>query len=145
MQSITPITVRYGETDMMGVVHHANYVLYFEDARTKFLEDMGYPYARVEEEGLMSPVVSVELHYGKSLRYGQNPVVLTKIADIRPMKVTFSYQVFDSLESLEAGSKPCCTGTSVHCLVDAASFKPVSMKKAAPELYRKYVEACQEG
>lgn len=145
MQSITPITVRYGETDMMGVVHHANYVLYFEDARTKFLEDMGYPYARVEEEGLMSPVVSVELHYGKPLKYGQKPVVLTEVADIRPMKVTFSYQVFDSLESLESGSKPCCTGTSVHCLVDAASFKPVNMKKAAPELYRKYVDACQEG
>ena len=47
----TPIKVRYGETDMMGVVYHANYLLYFEDARTAFLEAIGYPYARIEEAG----------------------------------------------------------------------------------------------
>ena len=47
MRVYTPITIRYGETDMMGVVYHANYLLYFEDARTAFLEAIGYPYARI--------------------------------------------------------------------------------------------------
>ena len=46
----TPITVRYGETDMMGVVYHANYLLYFEDARIDFLDAVGYPYDEYIEQ-----------------------------------------------------------------------------------------------
>ena len=56
MPCIMPFAIRYGETDMMGVVHHANYVLYFEDARTRLLEELGYPYEQLEREGFMSPV-----------------------------------------------------------------------------------------
>lgn len=143
MRSVMPLTIRYAETDMMGVVHHANYIVYFEDARTRFLDDLGYPYARIEEQGYMSPVVSVEAHYGKPLRYGQRPVVRTKVSALTQMKVTFSYEVFESAEAMEAGEKPNCTGVSVHCLVGAASFKPVSMKKATPELFALYEEALE--
>ena len=141
---IMPFTIRYGETDMMGVVHHANYVLYFEDARTRLIEELGYPYEQIEREGFMAPIVSVELHYGKPLRYGDKPVVRTRVAAVSPMKVTFSYEIFESREALEAGEKPNCSGQSVHCIVEAASFKPVSMKKATPELYRLYREALAE-
>ena len=144
MPCIMPFAIRYGETDMMGVVHHANYVLYFEDARTRLLEELGYPYEQLEREGFMSPVVSVELHYGKPLRYGDKPVVRTRVAAVSLMKVTFSYEIFESREALEAGEKPNCSGQSVHCIVEAASFKPVSMKKATPELYRLYREALAE-
>lgn len=143
MTCIMPFSIRYGETDMMGVVHHANYVLYFEDARTKLLEELGYPYERVEREGLMSPVVSIEVRYGTPLRYGDKPVVRTRVAALSQMKVAFSYEIFSSRAALEAGERPSCTGQSVHCLVEAASFKPVSMKKAAPELYRLYQEALE--
>ena len=53
----TPIKVRYGETDMMGVVYHANYLLYFEDARIDFLNAVGYPYDEyIEQAGYMSPI-----------------------------------------------------------------------------------------
>lgn len=138
---IMPFAIRYGETDMMGIVHHANYVLYFEDARTRLLEELGYPYERIEREGFQSPVVSVELHYGKPLRYGDKPVVRTKVDALSQMKVTFSYEVFESREAMESGAKPNCSGKSVHCIVEAASFKPVSMKKATPDLYLLYREA----
>ena len=145
MRSTMPFTIRYAETDMMGVVHHANYVLYFEDARTKLLDDLGYPYARIEEEGYMSPVVSVELHYGKPLRYAQKPIVRTRVACVTPMKVTFGYEIFESVEAMEAGEKPNCSGQSVHCIVEVASFKPVSMKKATPELFELYKSTVEEG
>ena len=56
MKVCTAIPVRYAETDKMAVVYHANYLLYFEDARTRFLEELGYPYARIEQAGYMSPV-----------------------------------------------------------------------------------------
>lgn len=52
MKVCTAIPVRYAETDKMAVVYHANYLLYFEDARTRFLEELGYPYARIEQAGL---------------------------------------------------------------------------------------------
>ena len=48
MRLNVPISVRYGETDMMGVVYHANYILYFEDAREKYLAELGFPYADLE-------------------------------------------------------------------------------------------------
>lgn len=144
MESLTPITVRYGETDMMGVVHHANYVLYFEDARTKLLSGLGFPYHEIEEAGFMSPVVSVQLNYAKPLRFGDSPVVRTRVANVTPMKVTFAYEVFESMQAMNAGERPNCSGTSVHCLVDAATFKPVSMKKATPDLYECYQAAMRE-
>lgn len=139
MRVCTPITIRYGETDMMGVVYHANYLLYFEDARTAFLEAIGYPYARIEQEGLMSPVVHMECDYGEPLRYGDAPIVRTRIASSRPTKTVYAYEVFRSAADLEAG-RPCCTGRSTHCLVDKATFKPVSLKRAVPELYARYAE-----
>ena len=139
-----PFAIRYGETDMMGIVHHANYVLYFEDARTRLLEELGYPYERIEREGFQSPVVSVELHYGKPLHYGDKPVVRTKVAALTQMKVVFSYEIFESQEAMESGAKPSCRGKSVHCIVEAATFKPVSMKKATPELYLLYQEALRD-
>ena len=52
-------TVNYYETDKMGVVHHSNYIRYFEEARTYFMEQVGYPYERLEREGIMSPVIGI--------------------------------------------------------------------------------------
>ena len=57
MKNVTPLTIRYAETDMMGVVYHANYLLYMEDARTAFLEALGIPYHTMEDAGIMSPVL----------------------------------------------------------------------------------------
>lgn len=60
----TPIKVRYGETDMMGVVYHANYLLYFEDARIDFLNTVGASYAAIEDAGYMSPIHDIDVIYG---------------------------------------------------------------------------------
>lgn len=60
----TPIKVRYGETDMMGVVYHANYLLYFEDARIDFLDALDFSYSeQIEDAGFMSPIHAVEIQY----------------------------------------------------------------------------------
>ena len=105
---------------MMGVVYHANYLLYFEDARTAFLEALGYPYAR----------------------YGEGAVVRTRVVLSRPTKTVYAYEVFKEGQDMDA-DKPCCTGRSTHCLVDAATFKPVSLKRRVPELYERYAEALE--
>ncbi len=84
MRVCTPITIRYAETDMMGIVYHANYLLYFEDARTAFLEAIGFPYRVIEEAGYLSPVVSFSVEYGEPLRYGETAVVRTRVVSSRP-------------------------------------------------------------
>lgn len=137
MRVCTPIAIRYGETDMMGVVYHANYLLYFEDARTAFLEAIGHPYRLIEEAGFMSPVVNFEVNYGEPLRYGDTAIVRTRITVSRPTKTVYAYEVFREGQNLDT-DKPCCTGQSTHCLVDATTFKPVSIKRVMPELYEKY-------
>ena len=69
-EHMTEIEVRYAETDKMGVVYHANYLVWLEIARTKFLENLGFPYVEFEKLGYISPVVSCNLHYGLSCTYG---------------------------------------------------------------------------
>lgn len=142
MKVCTAIPVRYAETDKMAVVYHANYLLYFEDARTRFLEELGYPYARIEQAGYMSPVVSFEVRYGESLRYGDVAIVRTWVSESRGTKTTYSYEVFKQGDDVEV-AKPCVTGTSTHCLVDANTFKPVSIKRTLPELFDLYEQVCE--
>ena len=142
MKVCTAIPVRYAETDKMAVVYHANYLLYFEDARTRFLEELGYPYARIEQAGYMSPVVSFEVRYGEPLRYGDVAIVRTGVSESRGTKTTYSYEVFKQGDDVEV-AKPCVTGTSTHCLVDSNTFKPVSIKRTLPELFDLYEQVCE--
>lgn len=142
MKVCMAIPVRYAETDKMAVVYHANYLLYFEDARTRFLEELGYPYARIEQAGYMSPVVSFEVRYGEPLRYGDVAIVRTWVSESSGTKTTYSYEVFKQGDDVEV-AKPCVTGTSTHCLVDSNTFKPVSIKRTLPELFDLYEQVCE--
>ena len=142
MRVCTPITIRYAETDMMGIVYHANYLLYFEDARTDFLETIGYPYARLEEAGYLSPVVNVNVSYGAPLTYGDTAIVKTRVIESRPTKTVYAYEVYKQGQEIGI-DKPCCTATSTHCVVDAKTFRPKSIKKVAPELYERYREVME--
>ena len=142
MISTIDIRVRYAETDQMGVVHHANYLLYFEDARTKFCEDMGFPYAELEASGYLSPVVKVECNYASSLVYNDVATVVTRVVEVRPVTLVYAYEIYRAGQEIGV-DKPCATGRSIHCLVDAQTFKPVSMKQVAPELYARYLEVCE--
>lgn len=143
MRDVMPFTIRYAETDKMGVVHHANYLLYLEDAREHFLDVQGFPYTKIEEEGLLSPVLSIKVDYAKPLRYGQHPIIRTRISELKSMHVTFSYEIFESVEAMEKGARPNSTASSVHCIVDAGSFKAVNMKKTAPDLYAMYASVLE--
>lgn len=138
----TPIKVRYGETDMMGVVYHANYLLYFEDARCDFLEKVGFPYARIEEAGYMCPIYHVDIQYGEPLRYGEDAFVLTRVVKNAPTKTTYRQEVYRA--GMTPGvDKPLVTGRITACTVERATFKPVSIKRAFPELYALYEQVVE--
>ncbi|MEL6429031.1 MAG: thioesterase family protein [Planctomycetota bacterium] len=87
------LEVRYGETDQMGVVHHANYLLYLEEARTAYMRALGLPYGDVERSGVGLPVRSVELRYRRPAFYEDRLRVDVWIERSRAASVTFGYEV----------------------------------------------------
>ncbi len=136
-----PIKVRYGETDMMGVVYHANYLLYFEDARIAFLDALGFSYSqRIEEAGYMSPIRSVEIQYHQPLRYGETGFVRTSIAKNLPLRTVYRQQVFREGSNPKV-DKPLVDALVTVCVVERATFKPVNLKRTFPDLFAKYAEA----
>jgi len=139
MRVRTPIKVRYGETDMMGVVYHANYLLYLEDARNHFLEEIGFPYSRIEEAGMMCPIHNVNMTYGSPLRYGEEAFVVTEVIENRATKTTYSQRVYRAGMD-PATDKPCVDGVITACMVERDTFKPVSIKRVFPELFARYDE-----
>ena len=73
------IEIRYAETDQMGVVYHANYLVWMEIGRTKIIEDLGYTYAGLEAKGYLSPVIDLSIQYKSSMTYGEKAIVRTGI------------------------------------------------------------------
>ena len=89
----TEIRVRYGETDQMGVVYHANYAQYFEVGRTEWLREFGLTYSRMEEEGIMLPVVSLTINYKNSARYDDVLKVKTQLEKMPTASIEFEYEL----------------------------------------------------
>ncbi len=89
----TTFHVRYAETDAMGVVHHANYLVYFEEGRSHYMREMGSDYALIEASGYQLPVTETSIRYVGSLRYGQRLKVRTWIEENRSRRITFAYEV----------------------------------------------------
>ncbi len=139
----TPIKVRYGETDMMGVVYHANYLLYFEDARIDFLDALDFSYSeQIEGASFMSPIHAVEIQYKSPLRYGEEGFVRTTIAKNLPMRTVYHQRVYRAGSDPET-EHPLVDALVTVCVVDRETFKPVNLKKAFAELYAKYDEVAE--
>lgn len=87
------LRVRYGETDQMGVVYHANYLVYMEEGRTRLMESLGCSYAELEREGWALVVRKAELRYRASARYDEELAVRTAVARVGGASVLFLYRV----------------------------------------------------
>ncbi len=152
MQVCTPFRIRFSETDMMGIVYHANYLLYFEDARTHFLVEAGIPYTIIEEAGYMCPIRAVDMSFGLPLRYEDDAFVVTRICEIRPSQSIYEQRVFkgvhepgilteeDAASLEERYGSPVATAHVNCCIVETATFKPTTFKRALPDLYARCLE-----
>ncbi|MBT8264976.1 MAG: acyl-CoA thioesterase [Bacteroidia bacterium] len=85
--------VRYGETDQMGVVYHGNYAQYLEMGRIEWLRSLGVSYKKMEEEGIMLPVISLSLNYKMSAYYDDLIQVTTTLKKIPTAKIEFAYKI----------------------------------------------------
>lgn len=128
------IEIRYAETDQMGVVYHANYIIWLEIGRTKLIEDLGFTYAGMEQDGYLSPVTDISIQYKAALRYGQKTIVRTWVESHDRLRTTYGYEVLHADGTLAAKA------TSEHVVVKKDNFRPVSIKKIYPEWHAKYEE-----
>ena len=132
MISESKITVRYQETDQMGIAHHSVYPVWFEVARTDFIKKLGYSYSEIEKMGVMLPLTQLSCQYHSASRYEDLLTVTAQVLAISPSRMTFGYQVF-----LPGEEKPAAEGTTSHGFVDSRTFRPMNLKKRFPELYEK--------
>ena len=93
MPHLHSLRVRYGETDQMGVVHHANYLAYLEEARTVYMSAAGCPYGELERQGIGLPVRRIDLRYRGSARFEDELVVETRVLGLRAASLRFGYRV----------------------------------------------------
>ena len=102
---LTKVRVFYGDTDQMGVAYYANYLRWFEMARNEYLREIGYPYARLEENGIVLPVVEVGASYRKPARYDDELTLESWISRKTKVRVRFHYRIWkpDSPQAITEG------------------------------------------
>ena len=127
------IKARYAETDMMGIIHHSVYPVWYEAARTEFIKMAGLTYTELEKSGIMLPLSELKCKYLRPVKYEDVVTIQTRLSHLSFAKIEFSYRVILNGEVM-------ATGSSLHGFVDANTFRPVSLKKQRPELYEKLQE-----
>jgi len=132
------IRVRYGETDQMGIVYHANYFTWFEVGRSEFFNSLGYTYKKLEEEGIILPVIDVNCQYIQPAKYFDEVIIRTYIESLKGVRITFKYEVIRREDKVLLA-----TGKTNHAFVDK-SLKPVKIKRVNPKVWE-LLESCVRG
>lgn len=130
---VATLKVRYAETDQMGVVYHANYIVWLELGRESFLEQvLKKDYIELEERRIVAPITEVNVKYIKSAKYGDEITIHTWAAKATPLRVTYHYELYNQRDELLARAE-----TQGVC-VDKEQFKVINMKKEIPDWYDAY-------
>ena len=123
--------VQYYETDMMGIVHHANYMHWMEEARIDFMDQLGYTYARMEEQGVFSPVLSLACEYKHPCVFNDIILITVSIAGFNGARLMLRYEM-----KKEGQDDLICVANSEHAFVDQKG-RILRLKRAVPELSQK--------
>ena len=130
--------VQYYETDQMSIVHHSNYIRWFEEARIDFLEQIGMNMEEIERNGVQIPVLSVSSNYRSMVRFGDEVYVGLNIEKYNGIKLQISYRITDA-KTNELRNE----GESSHCFLDL-NGQVISLKKhniKMHETLEKYVNS----
>lgn len=120
--------VHYYETDKMGVTHHANYIHWMEEARIAFLDELGWPFARLEAMGIVSPVTAVNCKYLATTAFDDEVTVEVTVRAFNGVTLVIGY------EMRKADGTPVCTGSSEHCFLNREG-RFIRLKRDFPEFY----------
>lgn len=117
---------KYYETDQMGIIHHSNYIRWFEEARIDYMNQIGLTYKKMEDEGIISPVLEVNCQYLNMMYFDDLATIKVGVTDYTGVRFAFKYEIYNQ------NNKLCTTGTSRHCFM-TRDGRPVSLKRAKPE------------
>ncbi|MBO4489097.1 MAG: acyl-CoA thioesterase [Bacteroidales bacterium] len=126
--------VKYYETDKMGVTHHSNYIRWMEEARVDFLEQIGFGYRKLEEDGIISPVIAVECEYKAPTRFDDHVEIAVEVEEFRGVRLAIRY----TMRKMPEGELV-MTGRSRHCFVDL-NGKPIILERNFPAFANKLKE-----
>ena len=129
------LRTRYAETDQMGVVYYGNYPQYLELGRVEWLRAIGLTYKEMEAEGIMMPVVSLQIQYKKPALYDELITIRTKLKDLPSTKIEFDYEILNEKGELLS------TANTILVFVDAKTFRPVR----CPEKVLDLIKGAREG
>ena len=115
----TRIRVRYAETDRMGLLHHANYLVYFEQARTDLLRALGHTYRDLEDAGFFLVITKVELRYKRPAHYDDELTVRTTVTRTSPIRLEHKYEVIRDGAILAEGT------TTLACVDTSGKLQPM--------------------
>lgn len=126
--------INYYETDAMKIVHHSNYIRYMEEARTDALSKIGLPYGKIEEEGVLIPVLNVSCQYKHPARYEDIILIKLRAKEYTGIKLVMEYEITNK----ETGDLV-LVGETKHCFTDV-NLRPISLKKAKPEMHEIFLK-----
>lgn len=129
----------YYETDQMGIIHHSNYIRWFEEARVDFMDQMGYSYQRLEKEGISSPLLSVACEYHSPVRFHDEIIITAFIREFTGVRMTVAYHITDA-----QNGQLRTTGETKHCFT-RTDGRPVSLKRALPSCYALFCAQVEAG
>lgn len=128
------IDVRYYETDQMGIVHHSNYIRYFECGRIAMLKELGLPMEKIEEAGIMMPVVGVECRYKVPAKFGEVLKIVTTVDELPRAKMTIRSDIYNPSGDL------CCTGAVTIGFIDAQTRRAIRCPEAFLSIFREHIK-----
>ena len=134
----TSVRVIYADTDAMGVVYHTNYIKWFEVGRCELLRSIGYPYAKMEEEGILLPVVECNCKYRLPAVYDDLLEITARIGEMKGATVTLEYEI----RKQETGEL-LVTGSTKHAVTDP-KFKPIRLRDRNRGLYERLMKKQDE-
>lgn len=126
------IEVRYYETDLMGIVHHSNYIRYFECARSKALKDLGLPIGKLEEEGIMMPVTHVECDYKFPAKMGDILRIVSTIKDYPKARIKIDSLIYNEENEM------ICSGSVTLGFINSHSRRPTRAPESVIRVFSPY-------
>ncbi len=133
MKSELFLDVRYYETDQMGIVHHSNYVRYFECGRTDMLKKVGLPIEKIEEAGVMLPVVSVECRYKTPAVLGDTLRIVTSVDEVPRARLVIRNEVYNPSDQLV------CEGSVTLGFIDSNTRRPVRCPEMLVKIFEEHI------
>ena len=127
------IDVRYYETDQMGIVHHSNYIRYFECGRMAMLEEVGLPMHKIEETGVMMPITAVDCKYRIPAKLGDKLRIVTMINEMPRARLTVHTEIYNQEDQLLS------SGSVTMGFIDSATRRPIRCPQMLVDIFKDHI------